>query len=305
VVQIDNIMPSAMTDRLAQQLERRSRLDNELLQQQRKLAQSAAEQQTTATKEAALVAERAKLQSLRDKLTEQRDAAMAALRTRETSDQDKRSALSDALTARIKEVNERVEKENSEWTGALAENQRLKEKISIVKESIASGQDKFAELLKTREKEFEEMIEKSALLEQANVDLQARIDAAKALIEERLPLHKIARQKAEELNTKFAGIQEKIMSANAHFAKAKTDQAKLAKRLKTLETERETTIKAYERARADRDKEFVQEQKLDVETKQLIAVTERLLSTIKMLHQQLEEPAEAVKPEEPPAATSA
>ena len=283
--------PSQMTERLAQQLEKRARLDTELLQQQRKLAQSAAEQQTMADKEATLLGQRAKLQTLRESLTKQHEAVLAQWHERDAADKELRAQLNDELTARIKDINERVERENAEWTAAVSENARLKEKIGLVEESIANGTSKFDALLDTREKEFGDMTAKSAKLEEANVELEARIKAAMALVEERAPGHKEARERAEALTARFQGIQDKIGEANNHFNTAKATQAKLAKRLKTLESERETTLRGVDRVRQELATELALERKVEGQLQALVAATEKIINVTKALQEQLDNPS--------------
>jgi len=297
-----------MTERLAAQLEKRARLDTELLQQQRKLAQSAAEQQTMTTKEESLNAQRAKLQALRESLTQQHEAVLQEWHARDAADKELRAKLNDELTARVKEVNERVERENSEWSAAVGENARLKEKIALVEESIANGTSKFDALLETREKEFEDMKEKSAALETSNKDLEARAEAAVKLVEERAPGHKEAREKAEALTARFQAIQDKIAEANTHFNAAKATQTKLAKRLKTLESERETTARAAERVRQELATELALERKVESQLQALVAQTEKIINVTKALQEQLNNPGgkPAGEPaQEAPAAAAA
>lgn len=276
-------MTSQMTQRLVQQLERRATLDAELLQQQRKLAQFAAEQQTLNAKSSAVTAERERLQALRTTLAQQHDSVIAAMHAREAADQVKRAKLSEELTARIKEVNQAVEQENQEWSAALSENARLKEKITVMKDSIATGSVKFAELLGTRTKETGSMQERAELIDKVNVELRQRTAAANAIIAEKRPEHDRVKAESDKFMARFAEIQAQLNAANGHFSKAKEDHTRLSKRIRQLESERDLTMRACERAKVERDMELAKEAKLEQEANTLVSQTQKILDVMALL----------------------
>lgn len=277
-----------MLDRLAAQLERHHRLDDDLLQQNRKLAQCAAEVQTMENKTATANAEREKVAKLHAMLADQRVAVLEKIKALEAEDKAKRQELSNALQQRISDVNVAVEEENKLFAETMSKNAELKEKIAIIASNTESGSDKFEELLKTREGETSGMQERDAELDKVIEQLKTRIADANELSAAKQADHDEVKAQADAFAAKFGEVQAQLSKANDHFNKSKEEQARITKRIKVLEGEVAETSKRASRSLAERDTEQSTLDKLTAQAAQLTTQTQKLETLTKTLKAQCE-----------------
>ena len=287
-------MATQQQQRLLKQLQLHASREDELLRQSRVLAQHAAEKQAAVDKLEAAKAAKEKLEALKVKANKIAEEVQSEYLAHAQEDERLRKELSDSLGQQIQELNSRVQADGAQRGEALEENERLKAQIKILKENLGSGDDKFGELIKTRERETEQIqarlakeVETEALLKQKIAEQQPALEAATAE-------HNKVKEDVDEYVAKFQAIQQELQEANAEFTKSKQSQDRMVRRIHQVENE---ALEA--KKRADRAKK-----ELEVE-QEVAAKLERQLQTLELQTKKLQELTQVLKGDKPAAKPAA
>ncbi|CBH15988.1 hypothetical protein, conserved [Trypanosoma brucei gambiense DAL972] len=246
---------SSLAERLVQQLLKFHQRGAELEQEQKTLAEEEKCNQTLQERLKQMQEQVQKVREIRAVLNEHNRAAEEKYEQAIKDDEAKRALMSEELQATLSEVNSYAEEIAHMEAKAAQENKLLKEQLEIYTRFHLDGQDKYNEIMRSREQEY------------AKLEAKKEADAARkpqllAELSEENERFLQTRKEEKELEVLMDGwvarvteLQERFLKARRFFESFKEEKERHVKRIRSLESEKTVLLARVERCRAERDKE--------------------------------------------------
>jgi hypothetical protein len=279
-------MSQSFADRLVAQLILAEQREEELLTETRALAQHAAEKQTLLEKNAALRERMGQLERTRNEYTAANKAARKRLMDVIADDDQQRKVLSEELQEKIQGMNIFAEECAKAHAQKVHEGVTLKEQLAVLAKHKEMGTDKFREITLAREREIDEM--------QANLSKEISrlpgLTVAYASVQEDLSKaraeHSDLKGQVDGYIAKFNDVQQRLNDARTIYDAAKEERDRMARRLHTVETDRQTAIGRAEKCKTEMLSERVKAEELEKQ----VALVEKQIAKLQQLYETLTAP---------------
>lgn len=253
----------SFADRLIAQLLLAEQRDDELLGENRALAQNTAEKVSLLEKNQVCKDRIGVLENSRNEVTTTNKAARKRLLEVIADDERQRKVLSEELQVKIQEMNVYAENCAKLHTNKVREGATLKEQLAVLSKHKEMGSEKFREITETREKEISEMRSNITKEVERLPTLRIQNEEMGVKIAETREVHTDLKGQVDTYIRKFNDVQQRLNEARTIYDAAVEERDRMARRLHTAETDRQAALSRAEKSKAEMLTERVKVEELE------------------------------------------